>query len=367
MDNLEQAKNLIARAQNILVLPAPEIQGDNLGSALALSFALKKSGKKVKVLAEKIPEKFQFLTSFQPDFLKDFVISVDLSEKEISKMRYEKNEKDLKIYLALDKGEIKNEDVSFLPGGGWVASSPNPDLFITLGASSLESLGEFFKENGQLFSETPILNIDNQPSNQNFGEVNLIELTSSLAEILTNFIEKTLIDEKIATCLLTGIVYASQNFRNPRTRPKTFETSAFLIKQGADYHQIIKLLYKQKKMSQIKLLGKVWEKLNFNQQKELYFASLSKKDFQDCQASSKDLGFVIEELKFNFKYLPNLLILWESHASPVLIQGIIFASKSGLIEKVLENFEGNSKGEGALFLVRDSNLNLAQEKVLQVL
>lgn len=361
MDNLEQAKNLIRGAQNILILPASDLQGDNLGSTYGLFFVLKKLGKKVNTVAKNIPEKFQFLANFQSSSLRDFVLAIDTSGKEISEMRYEKNEKDLKIYLALNKGEIKTGDVSFLTFG------QNPDLLITLGASSLESLGEFFKENGQLFSETPILNIDNQPSNQNFGEVNLIETTSSLAEISTNLIDERLMDGHIATCLLTGIIYASQNFRNPRTRPKAFETSAFLIKQGADYHQITKLLYKQRKMPQVKLLGKVLEKLNFDQQKELHFVSLTKEDFQDCQANSKDLVFVMEELKFNFKYFPNLLILWESHASPALVKGIIFSSKSGLIEKVLENFEGGSRGEGALFLIRNSDLNLAQEKILEIL
>jgi len=361
MNNLEQAKNLIRGARNILILPASDLQGDNLGSAYGLFFVLKKLGKKVNTVVKNIPEKFQFLANPQSSSLRDFVLAIDTSGKEISEMRYEKNEKDLKIHLALNKGEIKAEDVSFL------AFDQNPDLLITLGASSLESLGEFFKENGQLFSETPILNIDNQPSNQNFGEVNLIETTSSLAEISTNLIDERLMDGNIATCLLTGIIYASQNFRNPKTRPKAFETSAFLIKQGADYHQITRLLYKQKKISQIKLLGKVLEKLNFDQQKELHFVSLTKKDFQDCQANSKDLGFVMEELKFNFKYLSNLLILWESHASPVLIKGIFFSSKSGLIEKVLENFEGSSKGEGVLFLIKNSDLISAKEKVLQVL
>ena len=176
-----------------------------------------------------------------------------------------------------------------------------------------------------------------------------------------------LLDGRIASCLLTGIIWSSQNFRNAKTRPKSFETSALLIEKGACHQKIIQNLYKQKSLSQIKLLGKVLERLKFNQQKDLYLASLAEKDFQECQANSKDLSFVLEEMKFNFRYLPNLLILWESHASPSLIKGVLYSSYPNLLSKILENFESTSREGGALFLIRENNLSLAEEKVLKAL
>ena len=367
MDILNQAKNLIERAQNILIVPAQEIQGDNLGSALALLFTLKKLGKNANILIEKIPEKFQFLTAPQTTDSQDFVIFIDGSEKEISEMRYEKNEKGLKIYLTLKKGEINEKDVSFS------TFNQKPNLLITLGAKSLEDLGNFFQQNSRIFYETPILNIDNQSSNENFGEINLVETTCSLSETSTKLIklmegiDEGLLDENIATCLLTGVVCASQNFRNSKTKPKTFEVSAFLIEKGADHQKITQRLYKQKSVSQIKILGRILEKLNLDEERELYCSSLTKKDFQDCGAQPKDLSFAVEELRFSFRYLPNLLILWESHASPALIKGIFYSQKPALIEKILENYESVSRGEGTLFLIRDSNLESAKENILKTL
>lgn len=365
MDVLNQAKNLIAKSQNILIIPESEIQGDKLGSALALFFTLKKLGKNVNLLTGKIPEKFNFLVNPDLSPAGSFVISVNTAGKEISKMRYEKNNNDLKIYLALDKGEIKNEDVSFLRQRTFGEAERNPDLLIALGIQSLEG-------QEQLLGEAPILNIDNQPNNENFGEVNIIETTSSLAEIVTNLIElmdeeKELFNEEIATCLLTGLIWSSQNFRNPRTRPKTFKTSAFLIEKGADHQKIIQHLYKQKSISQIKLLGRILEKLNFHDVKDVYSASLTANDFQDCHASSKDLAFVLEELKFHFRHLPNLLILWESHASPPLVKGIFYSPNLNLTEKISENFESVSRGQGVLFLTRDNDLISAEEKILSIL
>ena len=367
MEDFSQAKNLIERSQSILILPPQEIDGDTLSSSLALFSTLKKLGKNVNVLIGEVPEKFKFLDDLRPKTAEDFVISINTNGKEISKMRYERNNGDLKIYLTIDKGEIKTKDISF------PAISQTPNLLITVGVGSLSDIGGPFEQNSRLFSETPILNIDNHPSNENFGEVNLVDPTSSSAEILTNLIrfmeseDEAFLDANIATHLLTGVICASQNFRNPTTRPKTFETSAFLIERGGNHQKIIQHLYKQKSVSQVNLLGKILEKLSFNEPKELYSASLTEKDFNECQASSRDLGFVMEELKLNFRYLPNLLILWESHASPVVIKGVFYSTKKGLVEKILQNYEGVSRGDGALFVIRETDMELAKESLLRII
>lgn len=365
-DEFIQAKNLIERSQSILILPPRAIDGDALAGSLALFSTLKKMGKIVNVLIGEIPEKFKFLEGGQSKKTGEFIISINTAGKEISKMRYERNNGDLKIYINLEKGELKSGDVSFP-----VISQP-PSLFITIGVHSLPDIGDFFKQNSLLFSGTPILNIDNSSSNEGFGEVNLVDATSSSSEILTNFLrfleseDEAFMDADIATNLLAGVIYANQNFRSPTTRPKAFETSAFLIERGGDHQKIIQHLYKQKGVSQINLLGRILEKLSFNEPKSLYSASLTEKDFRECRASSRDLSFIIEELKTNFRYLPNLLVLWESHASPVVIKGIFYSAQKELVKKILQNYEGVSKGNGALFLIRETNLDSAKENLLKI-
>lgn len=346
MTSLQQAQKLIKDSQSVLIALTQQIRGDSLGSALALFFTLKKLGKNANLLLQKIPEKFRFLTDWQPPSLKDFIISIDGSGKEISEMRYEKNANGLKIYLTLNKGEISEKDISFS------ALRPDHDLLIVFGADSLFISSQV---------PTPILNMADLTEN-NFS---LAETTTKLIQLMDS--ENNLMDNNIATCLLAGVVSYSQNFRNSKTKPETFTISAYLIEKGADHQKIIQYFYKQKGIPQIKILGRILEKLSFDEKKELYCASLAEKDFQDCQAHPKDLGYVIEELKFNFNYLRDLLILWESRASPVLIRGIIYSAKPELIKKVLEDYEGVSRGEGALFLVKDCDLNSAKEKILRIL
>jgi len=379
MEILIQAKNIIRNSQNILILPSPESQGDSLGSALALFFTLRKLGKNANLSIDDIPERLRFLLDLK-NRSGDFIIAVNTARSPVTKMRYEKEGNNLKIYLSSEKGSLSQEDVFFPKEAeetGGINQKDIPkdqiDLVVTLGADSLESLGEQFRDNTEVISRSTVLNIDNSPGNENFGEVNLVDPTSSLSEITAALIEslaetdKSLIDERTATALLTGIIWSSQNFRNPRTRPKTFEVAAKLIEKGADHQKIIHQLYKQKSVSQIKLLGRVLEKLNSNEEKQLYSASLTEKDFKDCQATSKDLGFAIEELKLNFRFLPNFLILWESHASPPVIKGIFYSPQQETAKRILENFEGVSRGNSTLFLVRENDLGSAQEKILRII
>ena len=147
MDTFSQAKNIIGGAQNILLLPSSNSAGDSLPASLALFFTLKKLGKNVNIAFEEIPEKFRFLLEQNHISDKDFVISIDTSEKDIAEMRYEKNEKDLKIYLTLNRGDLKKDDISFprLEENVEIKKDnlydKNPDLLISIGARSLEDLG----------------------------------------------------------------------------------------------------------------------------------------------------------------------------------------------------------------------------------
>jgi nanoRNase/pAp phosphatase (c-di-AMP/oligoRNAs hydrolase) len=299
-------------------------------------------------------------------------------------MRYEKNGRELKIYLALSQGEIKENDISFcsLNHSKDLLKenqdySDNPDLIITIGITTLNALANFFEENQKIFYKVHILNIDNQPANERFGEINLVEPnSSSIAEIATDLIKTVddcIFDKNITTSLLAGIIISSKNFRDLKTNLKTFKTASFLIENGANYQRIIQHLYKEKEVSQIKLLGRILEKLNFNKEKELYLIPLKEKDFQESGTKPKDLGNIIEELKFNPGILPNfnrvfpLLVLFETHSSPSCVRGIFYSKNLNSIDNIIKNFQGTQKGNWVLFTIKEKGLEKAEQKVLQLL
>lgn len=307
MTQLKEAKNLIENSQNIFIFLSKSGQ-KSLGAVLSLFYTLKKIGKNVNFYFPETPKKFQFLTN--PP-LKNFTISIGGAGKEISQMGYEKNTDSLKIHLFLSKGEIDEKDISLTKN--LAESLLKPDLLITLGIQKKENLGNYLKEPG-LFDSCTILNIDNQISNENFGQVNLIESSFSLADIINELIRE---------------------LREKEILPS----------------------------SKIQFFNLFLEKVDYLEEKDLSLALLFKKDFEDSKASLRDLGFLLERLKFIGK-LPKLLILAEGQNS---IFGIFHSETQILNKKILENFKGESKGDGVLFFLQEPSLSLAKEKVIKAL
>ena len=242
MDSLKEAKKLIEGAKNVYILPGTDNQNENISNSLALFYTLKKLNKNVNLVVEEIPEKLHFLIP-SLNFLsypKDFVISVPAKTSEISQVRYDKTENELKIYLTLDKGNIKKNDISFS------FFSCKPDLLITIGFGELKDVSGLCREDKEFLDDVTILNIDNQAGNKQFGKVNIIK-SGSLSELVFNLIksiDENLFDKNIANCLLTGLIIFSESFLNIKTSSETFETAAFLIKKGASYQETIQYLHK---------------------------------------------------------------------------------------------------------------------------
>src|SRR4030042_5811305 len=189
MDVLNQAKNLIKKYQNISIC-LPETQnvslteGDVFCSGSALFYILKKINKNVNLSLKRIPNGFEFLTGSR------FVISVDTKKSDVAEVFYEKNSENLKIWLTATGTELSSKTISFSSQNFPPETENfNPELLITLGAQGFEGLGKAFFEKPELFYQTPLINIDNNPSNQNFGEVNLIDIKScSCSEIIIDLI-----------------------------------------------------------------------------------------------------------------------------------------------------------------------------------
>ena len=370
MEEVSRLKEILARTQTIAVIPAEDFYGESFLAGLALFSTLRKLGKKATFMVKEVPARLAaFESLINPG--SEAIITVSAAQNKISRLRYEKEGDDLKIYLATDGGRLSPENVTIQPSPFVFAPVFNqkPDLIFIIGAQNLEAVGKIFEENSSIFYEAPIVNIDNHIANELFGSVNMVEPSSpSLAEMVFDIISALQpdapTDKSTSTQLLTGIMLATHNFQHPRTRPQTLTKASQLMKQGADHQAIVRQFFKRKSLPQLRLLGRALEHLRLNDEKEIAWTTLRASDFQDTQTTSRDLSFLMEELKTNFWKLPSLLLLWEGHGSGPLIKGIFYSKNPLLTEKLLENFEGVIRGGTAIFLVRESEIKPAEEKVL---
>jgi len=372
MEEFQLAKNILEQSQTIALAPGEDLKGDTFAASLALLSILKKIGKKPMILTQEIPDRLRFLQEERFLSGQEAVLAVDIKNKNLTQLRYEKTEDKLKIYLGLENCSLRESDIAI-----WTAQPINlltslpavPDALVTLGVLRLELLEKMLPDSNLLVG-TPILNIDNSLENKSFGSLNIVDPTNpSISEIVGDFIfseYEELIDKHIATILLAGLLLGCQNFRHPNTGPKTFRLAASLLEKGADHQLVVKYLYKTRSATQLRLLGKALENIMAIEEKNLTFTSLTKADFKTTKTSSKDLAFVFEELKTNFWKTDSLLLLWESHGSAPLVKGIFCSKNRQLLEKLLQNFNGISREKTALFLVREPLLERAKEKVLSL-
>ncbi len=241
MENIQESNQIIAEAKNICLIPSDVPEA--VTSTLALFYTLKEMGKNVNLIIDAVPENLKFLTP-SLDFIsypKNFVISVPNRIADVSQIHYEKNSEAVKIFLTLESGSIKKEDISFY------FSETKPDLVITVGIKDYsEQLKNKLNSFGFLL-DSPILNIDNTidaTENKKFGKINLLA-ESSLTETIFTLIKNTdedSIKKELASCLLSGLVIYTENFKNNITAD-IFEIAGSLMKKGADLKEIASHIY----------------------------------------------------------------------------------------------------------------------------
>ena len=100
----------------------------------------------------------------------------------------------------------------------------------------------------------PIVNLDFHRSNENYGAINLIEPTaSSLSEMLVALAESLqngIVDEEIATALLTGLMASTDRFTAAHTTAKSLTVAAQLMAAGAKQPTIVRSLFRDSRAAQ---------------------------------------------------------------------------------------------------------------------
>ena len=220
---------------------------------MALAATLRKFGKKVTALiSDSLPQQVSFLETSELDRnlsgLRDFILKVDVKKAQVDKLRYEVQDDKLNVFITPYKGSFAPSDVTFDYG------SYRYDLVIVLGVPTRARIDRVYADNQALFANLPIVNLDFHRSNEQYGAINLIEpMASSLAEILVALAESLqngIVDEQIATALLTGLMASTDRFTASHTTAKSLTVAAQLMAAGAKQPNIVRALFRDNRQTQ---------------------------------------------------------------------------------------------------------------------
>lgn len=312
----QQIFERIKKSQNILITFNNRWNGDAVASALALSLFIKKMGKQCEIVAEKkeLGDQFSFLPHYDSisrkiENLRKFIITLDTTNSAIEKVKYRNEGGFLEFIIYPKSGFFSHEHIKSRSG------EFKYDLIITLDTPDLESLGNIYEKDTEFFYKVPIINIDHHSNNEEYGQINKIELTAiATAEIAFNLMKsysETAVDENIATCLLAGIISKTKNYKTHNITPHALNVSSELITLGARREQIVSKLYRSRTLNVLKLWGQVLARLTSSSEDKLVWSVISAADFSKTGTSEDDLQEVIEELIINIPQSKVVVILYE--------------------------------------------------------
>lgn len=250
MNNFNEITKLLEKNNSFLITSHKNIDGDAIGSELALYFILKKLNKKPIILnQDRLPRIYNFLPdSDKVHCLEDNYIN------------------------------IKNIDVG-----------------IIVDCSNFERIEETYK----IFKNIKnIINIDHHNSNKKFGDLNYIDSSaSSVGEIiydLIKFINLDLLDEKISTCLYTAIITDTGSFRYSNVSSKTFSIVSDLASQGIKPNLIADNIYNRNTYSGLKLLGKALLTLEVDESNYVSWLTITRDMLNDTEANDEEVEGIID-------------------------------------------------------------------------
>ena len=212
---LKSVTKLFSEKRNIILIPHSSPDADALGSCLAL-YHFFKSKNEVNIIS---PNEYTEILNFLPG-----------SENILNYERDKENCENI----------INNGDVIFTLDFNSLGRARN--------LSSLISKS----------SATTIM-IDHHENPDNYADITISNSKmSSTCEMVYDFIcsiDKSKIDNKIATCIYTGIVADTGSFRFPSTTSKTLKVGSELINHGVNVTEIFEKLHNNFQFKRLKLLG----------------------------------------------------------------------------------------------------------------
>jgi nanoRNase/pAp phosphatase (c-di-AMP/oligoRNAs hydrolase) len=322
---------LLRASKSVLITLPKQPRIDAIGSAVALAIVLRKMGKEAVIVCESKPAPaWQFLLGDETILdavpqSNGFIIFVSTAQTPLEELSYHTFEDKVEVHLQPAAGKVfRAEDISFQ------SEKPAQDLIICLESPSLEQLGSIYEKNAVFFLDTPKVNIDNHISNEQYGTVNIVEVTaSSTSEIIFELLKQAgvdslaapteLIDKRVATLLLAGVISETNSFQKPATTHHSFLRASELIDYGADQQEIVRNLFKTRSFSMLKIWGRAMARIKTLQlpfKTQVYFSAVTALDIQRSEAQMDDITQAFHELLTNLPDVKMLFFSVESQSDP---------------------------------------------------
>jgi phosphoesterase RecJ-like protein len=177
----------------------------------------------------------------------------------------------------------------FLPDIDRVRTDPDPeadyDLLVISDCGSLDRVGDVAARHADLFARLPRVVIDHHASNDDAGDASWVDPASAATCEMVALLAwrlglpLDLDDGALATDLMAGVVMDTATFAHPNATPRTLVVSAALVEAGAPLSDISRRLYRTKPDAQLRLFGRILDRLDRRLDGRLVWSVLRNDDY----------------------------------------------------------------------------------------
>jgi len=234
-------KTLLSQHTHVGVIMSKNPVLDHAAAGLSLYLTLRQIGKQALVISPTAPtaeiSRLAGIDNVKTSLDSnegDLTVSFPYRDGEIEKVSYNLDQENNLLHIIVKAGNkgllFHEKEIQFKRGIGKI-----PPLMFFIGVARLTDLGTLF--NPDAFKDTTIINIDNRPENQGFGDIVLVSpkfssISEQVAQLLSQ-VDVPDLNQDIAQNLLSGISHATKDFQDPKTSYLAFEMAGALMKKGA--------------------------------------------------------------------------------------------------------------------------------------
>ncbi len=251
---IKRAVEELCRAQRIVIAGHVNPDGDSLGCVLALTHALRAIGKEVVALsADGVPEIYSWMPG-------------------ASTVVQETERRDFDVAVVCDAGALSR-----------------------IGRAGRAAVG----------SAPKVIDIDHHVADGPFGDIRILDAgAAATAELIWQVIRALsvasgleLASAEVATCLMTGIITDTGSFRFMNVTPRTFRLAAHLQQLGAVPAPIAELVFENRSLASIKLLGRALDSVQLSPDGRVAWAHITAKDFAALGASDAETEGIVSHVR----------------------------------------------------------------------
>lgn len=304
---MEQIHEKLIQAKQPLLVADERLDGDSLGSSLAVADYLLRLGKPVRVfISESIPEKYRILPHREICFF---------DKKELEKI--------------------------------------SPDLVVSFDCSDAKYVEEI---GTKLSGPKPfVINIDHHTSNPKFGHLHLVDVAApATCEIIIRFFQenKIEINKEIATCLFSGLIFDTTAFSNNVTSALVLERASEMLMLGARGNEAIRLLLKNRSIPALRMWGIALERLFNHEEFQAIATAITEEDMKIFEVSEDDIDGLSNYLNWAL-VADTICVFRETKDGGVKVS---MRTRSGDVAAIARSRGGGGHAKAAGFTVKNARL-----------